>query len=79
MNLRRWLTPGIGIKRWMLLVFVGLLFLALAFAYALRQATRELEPGGISQSLIDLLTLSFLPAPARAGRWRRRMCFLSFD
>jgi uncharacterized cofD-like protein len=64
-NLRRWLTPGIGIKRWMLLVFVGLLFLALAFAYALRQATRELEPGGISQSLIDLLTLSFLPAPAR--------------
>ena len=65
MNLRRWLTPGIGIKRWMLLVFVGLLFLALAFAYALRQATRELEPGGISQSLIDLLTLSFLPAPAR--------------
>ena len=65
MNLRRWLTPGIGIKRWMLLVFVGLLFLALAFAYALRQATRELEPGGISQTLIDLLTLSFLPAPAR--------------
>ena len=48
-NLRRWLTPGIGIKRWMLLVFVGLLFLALAFAYALRQATRELEPGGISR------------------------------
>jgi uncharacterized cofD-like protein len=64
-NLRRWLTPGIGIKRWMLLVFVGLLFLALAFAYALRQATRELEPGGISQTLIDVLTLSFLPAPAR--------------
>jgi uncharacterized cofD-like protein len=64
-NLRRWLSPGIGIKRWMLLVFVGLLFLALAFAYALRQATRELEPGGISQTLIDLLTLSFLPAPVR--------------
>jgi uncharacterized cofD-like protein len=64
-NLRRWLTPGIGIKRWMLLVFVGLLFLALAFAYALRQATRDLEPGGISQQLFDLLTLSFLPPIAR--------------
>jgi uncharacterized cofD-like protein len=64
-NLRRWLSPGIGIKRWMLLVFVGLLFLALAFAYALRQATRDLEPGSLSQSLFDLLTLSFLPPLAR--------------
>jgi uncharacterized cofD-like protein len=64
-NLRRWLTPGIGIKRWMLLVFVGLLFLALAFAYALRQATRDLEPGSLSQQLFDLLTLSFLPPVAR--------------
>ena len=65
MNLRRWLTPGIGIKRWLLLVFVGLLFLALAFASALRQATRELQPGGISQALLDVLTLQFLPAPVR--------------
>ena len=65
MNLRRWLTPGIGIKRWLLLVFVGLLFLALAFASALRQATRELEPGGITQPLIDALSLQFLPAPVR--------------
>ncbi len=65
MNLRRWLTPGIGIKRWMLLVFVGLLFLALAFASALRQATRELQPGGITQPLIDALSLQFLPAPVR--------------
>ncbi|HSK51514.1 MAG TPA: gluconeogenesis factor YvcK family protein [Clostridia bacterium] len=65
MNLRRWLTPGIGIKRWLLLVFVGLLFLALAFASALRQATRELQPGGISQTLLDVLSLQFLPAPLR--------------
>jgi uncharacterized cofD-like protein len=64
-NLRRWLSPGIGIKRWMLLVFVGLLFLALAFAYALRQATRDLEEGSLSASLFDLLTLSFLPPLAR--------------
>jgi uncharacterized cofD-like protein len=64
-NLRRWLTPGIGIKRWLLLVFVGLAFLALAFASALRQATRELQPGGISQTLIDALSLQFLPAPVR--------------
>jgi len=65
MNLRRWLTPGIGIKRWLLLVFVGLLFLALAFAYALRQATRDLEPGSLSEQLFDVLTLSFLPPLVR--------------
>ena len=39
MNLRRWLTPGIGIKRWLLVVFAGLLLLALAFAHFLRQVT----------------------------------------
>ena len=33
MNLRRWLTPGIGIKRWLLVVFVGLLLLAVAVAH----------------------------------------------
>ena len=65
MNLRRWLTPGIGIKRWLLLVFIGLLFLALALASVLRQATRELRPGGIVQEVLDLLTLQFLPSSVR--------------
>jgi uncharacterized cofD-like protein len=65
MNLRRWLAPGIGIKRWLLVLFLGLLLLALAFARLLRQATRDLEPGGIAQPLIDLATLQFLPLPFR--------------
>jgi uncharacterized cofD-like protein len=65
MNLRRWLTPGIGIKRWLLVVFVGMLLLALAIAHALRQATRDLEPGGAVQVVIDLLTFQFLPYPLR--------------
>ena len=61
MNLRRWLAPGIGIKRWLLVVFAGLLLLALAFAHFLRQVTRDLEPGGLAGTLIDILTLQFLP------------------
>jgi len=48
MNLRRWLTPGIGIKRWLLVVFIGLLLLAVAFAHFLRQITRD-------QSLVQLM------------------------
>ena len=39
MNLRRWLAPGIGIKRWLLVLFGGLLLLSLAFAHFLRQVT----------------------------------------
>lgn len=65
MNLRRWLAPGIGVKRWLLVVFVGLLLLALAFAHFLRQATRDLEPDGLAGSVIDLLTLQFLPFALR--------------
>ena len=65
MNLRRWLTPGIGVKRWLLVVFLGLLFLALAFAHFLRQLTRDLEPGGPLGVVIDIATLQFLPYPFR--------------
>jgi uncharacterized cofD-like protein len=64
-NLRRWLSPGIGVKRWLLVVFAGLLLLALAFAHMLRQLSRDLEPGGAAGFLIDLATLQFLPYPLR--------------
>ncbi len=65
MNLRRWLTPGIGIKRWLLVVFAGLLLLAIALAHFLRQITRDLSPTGLAGGLIDLLTLQFLPFALR--------------
>jgi uncharacterized cofD-like protein len=65
MNLRRWLTPGIGIKRWLLVMFAGLLVLALGVAHVIRQATRDLEPGGFAQGIIDAVTLQFLPYPLR--------------
>lgn len=65
MNLRRWLTPGIGVKRWLLVLFLGLLLLALAVAHMIRQATRDLEPTGPVGALIDLVTLQFLPFALR--------------
>ncbi len=65
MNLRRWLTPGIGIKRWLLVTFVGLLLLAVAGAHVIRQATRDLQPGGMTEVLIDVVTLQFLPYALR--------------
>ena len=64
-TLRRWLTPGIGVKRWLLLTFVGLLVLALGVAHVIRQATRDLEPGGLAGAILDAVTLQFLPYPVR--------------
>jgi uncharacterized cofD-like protein len=64
-NLRRWLTPGIGIKRWLLVIFTGLLVLALGVAHVVRQMTRDLQPGDPAHLLIDFVTLQFLPYPLR--------------
>jgi uncharacterized cofD-like protein len=65
LNLRRWLTPGIGVKRWLLVVFLGLLLLALGFAHMLRQVTRDFEPGGPFEAVVSLITLQFLPYALR--------------
>ena len=71
MNLRRWLTPGIGIKRWLLVVFVGLLLLALAFAHFAAPGRRATSsPAGWPGALIDVADP---PVPAvRAARPDRR-------
>jgi uncharacterized cofD-like protein len=65
LNLRRWLTPGIGVKRWLVVVFAGLLLLALGVAHMIRQASRDLQPGGIAQAILDAVTLQFLPFALR--------------
>jgi uncharacterized cofD-like protein len=64
-NLRRWLTIGIGVKRWLLVSFGGLLLLALGVAHAIRQATADLEPVGPMQVVLELLTLRPLPYELR--------------
>ncbi len=65
MNLRRWLAVGIGVKRWLLLAFLGLLVLAIGVAHLLRQLTAGASPGGPVMGLIDLTTLQFLPYQLR--------------
>ena len=65
-GLRNWLKPGVGVKRWLLLVFVGELGLALAGALWLRQVYRDAEITGPPQALVSALTLQFLPYGVRA-------------
>ena len=67
MRLRRWLEPGIGVKRWLLLMFAGLLLLALGVAHVLRQLSVGLQPGGLAQSVLDVVTLQFLPVWLRGA------------
>src|SRR5439155_16798053 len=64
-NLRTWLRPGMGIKRWLLLVFAGELAFALGGAFALRQLYRDTDIGGPLQGLIYVVTLQFLGYVAR--------------
>lgn len=65
MNLRRWLTIGIGVKRWLLVAFLGLLVLAIGVAHLIRQVTASSEPGGPIMTVLDALTLQFLPYQLR--------------
>ena len=51
-GLRRWLRPGVGVKRWLLLVFAGELGLALAGALWLRQVYRDAEITGPPQAIV---------------------------
>ena len=63
MRFRRWLQPGIGVKRWLLVMFAGLVLLAVGAAHLIRQLA--LKPGGIAEGIADVLTLEFLPFPVR--------------
>ena len=65
-RLRYWLMPGIGVKRWLGLVLLGELALALAGAFALKQVYRESVVPGPLEGPVYVLTLQFLPYGARA-------------
>ena len=63
--LRAWLQPGIGIKRWLLVAFVGQLMLALSVALLLRATLVETPADDPARGVLEALTLQFLPADWR--------------
>jgi uncharacterized cofD-like protein len=66
LNVRRWLTPGIGVKRWLLIVFAGELGVALAGAFVFRQLGQGADPSDPVSTLIYVITLQFIPGVFRA-------------
>jgi uncharacterized cofD-like protein len=62
-SLMGWLRPGMGVKRWILLLGGGTVLLGLAIAYVLIELYRTVPAPAIVYSL----TLQFLPRLARAA------------
>lgn len=54
----RWLTPGIGIKRWLILLGVGVLITGMGVVYAILVLNRL---GWMPEIVYDFLTLQFVP------------------
>lgn len=61
----RWLTPGLGVKRWMLMILIGTIFIGLGFAILLAEVYRNVSSAWWVD-VLTLLSLSFLPRPLRA-------------
>src|SRR5688572_14925775 len=59
--LRKWLTPGLGIKRWLLLLLLGMVIGSIALAQLLVDLYRDEQ----FPEIFYILTLRFLPMPVR--------------
>ncbi|MEX1336132.1 MAG: gluconeogenesis factor YvcK family protein, partial [Candidatus Limnocylindrales bacterium] len=64
-RLRRWMRPGMGVKRWLLLMLVGLTILATAGALFIRILFREVPADSLAGRVFELVSLNFLPDPVR--------------
>ena len=66
MRSRRWLTLGIGVKRYILLIFAGTVILALALAMFLAYVYRTIDVPGPAGSVVYFMTLQFIEHPFRS-------------
>src|ERR1700680_398375 len=60
----RWFTPGLHVKRWLVLLMVGMILISLGIGYALRNLYSS---GFVFPGITFYLTLQFLPRFVRAG------------
>src|SRR5690554_1847306 len=59
---QRWLSPGMGIKRWLLLLIAGAALVGMGLMYILVTGFRT---GLLSERIFNWLMLGFLPLPWR--------------
>ncbi len=59
---QQWLLPGLGVKRWLVLLLLGVTLLGIGLAFVLV----EVYQGGYLPPVLDALTLQPVPRPMRA-------------
>ncbi|MCD6356175.1 MAG: uridine diphosphate-N-acetylglucosamine-binding protein YvcK, partial [Anaerolineaceae bacterium] len=64
----RWLTPGIGIKRWLVVVLIGITFIALGITFFILDIYRSVSLGWL-RSFLVAISLSSFP------RWLRAVIY----
>ncbi len=64
-HLKRWLLPGLGVKRWMLLILVGITLLGVGIAIFLLNVYRTDTSNSAILSFLSYLSLRFLPRLVR--------------
>ncbi|RIK37170.1 MAG: hypothetical protein DCC58_18350 [Chloroflexi bacterium] len=65
MKLRTWLRPGMLVKRWILMLFSGLVLTSLAMAMGLAWIYRNYDFPSSTASVVQAVTLQFIPHPYR--------------
>jgi uncharacterized cofD-like protein len=65
MKLRTWLRPGMLVKRWILVLFSGLVMTSLAMAMGLAWIYRNYDFPSSTALIVQSLTLQFIPHPYR--------------
>ena len=64
-GLARWFQPGIGVKRWFLLVLLGITMLGVGLALFLLEIFRTQSSNDLFLSFLFYASLSFLPRELR--------------
>jgi uncharacterized cofD-like protein len=64
-ELSRWLAPGLGVKRWFFFVLAGITFIGIGLAILLLQLYRTESVSPALLTILDVLSLRFLPRPLR--------------
>jgi uncharacterized cofD-like protein len=65
-DISRWFRPGLGLKRWLLLVMIGITFLGLGFAVILIDLYRTNSTNPILLTFLAYASLRFIPRLWRA-------------
>lgn len=65
MKLRTWLRPGMLVKRWIIMLFAGLVLTSLAMAMGLAWIYRNYDFPSSTARVVQTITLQFIPHPFR--------------